>query len=294
MDQPALVRATALDIVAAAPESLEAVLAGVRDEDPIVRAAAIGRLNDLPDQARLERLSPFLSDPSRRVRIATANALAGAPGHALEAQGNEEYQRAKEELLESFRASAESASTALNHGLYLVACGDNAGALTQYRRAIALDQDFLPAVFNLSNLLSTVGGEVEAKQLLTKAIARHPEEGELHFSLGLLLAQMNDIEGAATALQSAARLLHQRGRVHYNYGLAAQQLGRASEAEGALRRAAELEPQNPEFVYGVATFYLNQERLDIALEWAQRLERLVPDSPQIQHLITEIARRRSQ
>jgi tetratricopeptide (TPR) repeat protein len=104
---------------------------------------------------------------------------------------------------------------------------------------------------------------------------------------------MDDLEGTAGALRTATELLSTRARVHYNYGLVSQQLGRPAEAEAALGRAAALEPENPDFAYALATFYLAESRFDAALDWAGRLAALVPDAPGPQELLEEIERRRA-
>lgn len=292
-EQPALVRATALDLLSAYSSAEQVKLMAIEDGEPLVRAAALDQLGDLPAELLLERVRPLLKDPVRRVRIAAVRALAGAPGTALEAQGDDAYTRARNELLESYDAEADAPSASLNRGVYLARCGDSTGAVAAYRRALFLDRDFLPAVFNLANLLSTTDRAAEARELLQAAIGRCPGEGELHYSLGLLLAQMDDLEGTAGALRTATELLSTRARVHYNYGLVSQQLGRPAEAEAALGRAAALEPENPDFAYALATFYLAESRFDAALDWAGRLAALVPDAPGPQELLEEIERRRA-
>jgi tetratricopeptide (TPR) repeat protein len=292
-EQPAIVRAAALELLGMYAGAAELKLASLADEAPLVRAAALHDLGELPPEVLVERVGPLLADPVRRVRVAAARALAGAPGRLLAARGDPAYARAHAELMASFDANADVPSASLNRGVYLAQCGDVTGAVAAYERALLLDRDFLPAVFNLSTLLSTIDRAEDARRLLTGAIARQPEEGELRYSLGLLLAELGDLDGAASALREATRRLPDRARVHYNYGLAAQQLGRADEAELGLRRAAQLEPGNPDFAYGLALFFMGEGRLDEALHWAGTLAELVPDAAGPQQLIEELERRKA-
>ena len=287
-EQPAIVRATALDLLGAYPGGSQIKLMAAEDSEPLVRAFALEGLGDLPAELLVERVRPLLGDPVRSVRIAAALALAGPAGQSLAQAGDTDFLSARSELLASFDAMADAPSTSLNLGIYRAAEGDHEGAVEAYRRALKLDRDFSPALFNLANLLSTIGREEEAKTLLQDAIARHPRDGELRYSLGLLLAQMGQLEPAADALGAATRLLPERARMHYNQGLLAQQLGRTSEAERALLRASELEPENPDFLFALADFYRNTQRPTEALLWAEQLGALLPGAPGPQSLIEEL------
>ncbi|MFT7678725.1 MAG: tetratricopeptide (TPR) repeat protein [Planctomycetota bacterium] len=292
-EQAGIVRATALDLLGAYPGAEQVKLAALGDADALVRSAALDRLEEVPLQVRLQRIQPLLADPVRRVRIAAARALAGQAGQVLEAQGDTSYAQAKAELLEVFEANADTPSASLNYGTYLADCGDQEGAAEAYLRALYLDQDFLPAVFNLANLLSSTGRAPAAKELLAEALVRHPEEGELHYSMGLLLGQMQEMEACAEALVVAARRLPDRARVHYNLGLVYQQLERGLDAEAALSTATDLEPGNPDFVYALANLYLTQSRYGAAMAWAKKLAELVPEEPGPAQFMAEIERRQA-
>jgi tetratricopeptide (TPR) repeat protein len=293
-DMPAIVRATAMDLLSSFPAAAQVKVMALEDSEPLVRAAALEGLEELPIALRLERVRPLLEDPVRLVRIAAARALAGEAGTKLAAEGDAAYNRARAELLASFEANMDSPSSQLNRAVYLLACGDTPGAIAAYERALFLDRDFLPTVFNLANLFSTIDRAEDAKLLLEDALTRHPQEGELHYSLGLLYAQLGDVESATDALREASRRLPTRPRVQYNYGLAAQQLGRIPEAEAALKRAAALAPEDPDFAYALSTFYLTAGRLDQALQWAEKLVQLVPGAEGPVELVDEIKRQQAE
>jgi tetratricopeptide (TPR) repeat protein len=292
-ETPAIVRATAMDLLSSFPAAAQVKVMALEDSEPLVRAAALEGLDELPPALLLERVRPLLEDPVRLVRIAAARALAGEPGTTLAAQGDEAYNRARAELFASFEANMDSPSAQLNRAVYLLNCGDTEGAVEAYERALFLDRDFLPTVFNLANLFSTIDRAEDARALLEDALTRHPQEGELHYSLGLLRAQLGDLEGAASSLREASKRLPGRPRVQYNFGLAAQQLGRIPEAEAALKRAAALAPEDPDFAYALSTFYLTAGRFDAALEWAEKLVELVPGVPGPAELVEEIKRQRA-
>jgi len=133
-----------------------------------------------------------------------------------------------------------------------------------------------------------MGRNDAAERVLREGIDRAPDEGELHYSLGLLLAEEKRLEEAESALGRAAALLPERARVHYNHGLALQQLGRRSEARAALRQARRIDPRDAGIAYAVAVFYAQQGQWELALPHARDLMALAPDAPEPQRLLRSI------
>ena len=115
---------------------------------------------------------------------------------------------------------------------------------------------------------------------------RLPNQGELHYSLGLFLVQQQRLEEAAQSLANAAALLPTQVRVHYNYGLLLHQLERSAEAEAALLRAHALGTDNPDVLFALATFYRDRREWRTGLPYAEKLVQMHPDVPQYQALFT--------
>ena len=76
-DLPGIVRATALDLIGRRDEASVRSRVGtlVRDEDPLVRAAAIGVLDGASYPDTVQQILPALEDQYMAVRIAAARAL---------------------------------------------------------------------------------------------------------------------------------------------------------------------------------------------------------------------------
>ena len=146
----------------------------------------------------------------------------------------------------------------------------------------------MPARFNLVNLYNQQGRNDEAETLLREGIDRTPEEGELHYSLGLLLAEEQRLEEAATSLGRAAELIPTRARVRYNYGLALQQLGRLEQADAALVEASAIDPGDPDILLALAQLLMDRREWDRAREYARALRRLNPTAPGPGQLLNEI------
>jgi Flp pilus assembly protein TadD len=292
-EQPAIVRATALDHLAGyGPVGARAIVTATRDEDALVRSRAVAALAALPTEARLAVTRQLVSDPVRAVRIEAALLLAPLAGSLRTDDKRRAFDAALEEYRTAQRANADQPDAHLNLGALAESLGHAADAERSYRKALGMDAAFHPARFNLAALLAATDRPDEAEILLREGLAlEHTEpeiEGELHYALGLLLAERNRLTDATLALEEATRKLPGRARVHRNLGLAFEQLGRDVEAERALERAGDLGPADPGIAEALTHFYARRERWQKALPHAERWAKLTPESPVAQRALAQI------
>jgi len=286
---PAIVRASALDLLRGyGSQGLGAVTASTRDEDPAVRLAAAAALETVPLADRVAAGAPLLSDPTRAVRIEAARVLASVPADRLDASQRKALDAAIAEFIEAQMAMADMPSTHLNLGVLYAAQGKRDLAEAEYLTALRMDPYFSPARANLVALYNASGRNAEAERVLREGIKRAAGEGELYYSLGLLLAEEKRLGEAAEALGRAARLMPQRARVRYNLGLALDRLSRDREAELALLEAARLDPGDPDIVYAAAAFYVQRRQWQRARPFAERLVALAPGDPRPRQLLERI------
>ena len=59
--------------------------------------------------------------------------------------------------------------------------------------------------------------------------------------------------------------------MHYNLGLLLQQLRRDAEAEKAMLTALEIEPDNLDYLYALADFYLKRQKFSQARQIAEQM-----------------------
>lgn len=287
--QPAIVRATALDLLRDyGPPGLAAMRAATADQEPLVRLAATAGLDGLPPEERVGAVAPLLRDPIRAVRIEAARVLAGVPPASFTAAQREGFDAALAEFLAAQRAMADMPSSRLNLGVVQANLGQRAEAERSYRTALRMDPHFYPARANLVAMLSETGRNADAERVLRDGLALTPDHGELHYSLGLLLAEQRRMEEAAETLARAARLLPDRARVLYNHALALQHLGRRQEAEAALLQAQALDPGDPQIVYALTVFFAQQRQYRRALPYAERLAELAPGDQGARQLLERL------
>ena len=137
-----------------------------------------------------------------------------------------------------------------------------------------------------------MGRNADAEQVLREGIKRDPKEGELYYSLGLLLAEEKRYPEAATNLGKAAELMPTRARVHYNHGLALQHLGGKSGAETALLKANRLDENDPSVIQALAIFYFQGRDWDQAANYAKKLTHLYPNEPGARRMLEQINKAR--
>ena len=169
---PGIVRATALAdlrpyLSAGVMPALEA---GLADPDPMVRGAALDVLLNAPAQERIRLALGFIDDPAPIVRIKAARVLAIMPeqGGDVALRGN--LDKAFAEYVASQRANADRPEAHLNLGLFYTERRDPKQAEAEYRAALALQSDFIPAEVNLADLYRTYSRDADAEKVLDQRI----------------------------------------------------------------------------------------------------------------------------
>ena len=260
---PVIVRSTALSLLAAYPaeETREAYELALMDEEALIRRTAVDHLR-VPDHTRQTTLlSSMLYDPVKAVNMEAARRMTEIPDPPLDSNQKKVFQVSLDEYQKSMEYSADFAFGRYNLANLYVALKQSEKAVKNYRDAIKIDNLFYPAKVNLAMLYNQMGQNNEALTLLRDVATTHPEAYEVQYSLGLLLAEANNYAEAAKYLELAARGMPKRARIHYNLGLLRQHLKQDSDAEASLLKAQELEPDNLDYLYALADFYLKRRKL---------------------------------
>ena len=293
-DQSAIVRATALDLLRGyGPTAAAAAIRATKDEDPVVRTAAVSGLGRLPPRERVAATAPLLRDTIRAVRIEAARVLAPVSAELFDAAQRREFDAALTEFKDAQQAMADMPSAQLNLAGMYEDLGERGLAERGYQTALRMDPDFFPARINLARLYDAMKRSADAQRTLREGITRTPAQGELHYALGLLLADAGRLPEAADVLREAARLLPGRARVRYNYGVVLQQLGRHRDAEAAWLEALGLDRDDPEIGYALAVLYLQQKRFGRARTYAQMFADLTPQDRRGRGLLAQIEQARA-
>lgn len=289
-DEPAIVRATAFDLLARYPsrDAFEAASAGLTDPDAAVRLAALELLESLPPEERVGPAVPLLDDPVRGVRIEAARLLAGVDRSLLDNAANRRLTAGIGEYEQAQRASLDRPPARLNLGNLYSAAGDAQAAEAEYRAALALDPGFEPAWANLAESLVRQGDEAGAGEILRTGLSRRPESAALHHSLGLHQVRSGDRTAALASLARAVELAPENVRFRYVYAVALDGAGRTAEALAELEKAHERNPADFDVLWALVGMHLRTGNLDEATAYARTLGRLRPDDERIRQLLGQL------
>jgi tetratricopeptide (TPR) repeat protein len=241
--QPAMVRATALELLARYPSPLAdgALQRALGDKDDLTRHVAVTRLEALPAEARPTLLVPRLSDRVRAVRMEAARLLLPVAAQ-LEAPARPAFDAAIAEYEAALRHDLSRPEARLNLGNLLLQRGDATGAEASFKRAIETDPRFVPARVNLADLYRSQGREDEADRVLRDGLRAAPGAPALHEGLGLSLVRQGRKPAAIAEFAAASRAAPAEARYAYLHALALHDAGRRDEAIRVLADASRRVP----------------------------------------------------
>lgn len=121
--------------------------------------------------------------------------------------------------------------------------GNWAEAAADFRRAVALRPQFVPAVVDLGLAQALSGDFPAAYALLQRARAVDTRPAELHFGIGLCLAGLGDFAGAVGAYRDAIARSPRFADAYNNLGAALDRLGELPRAVEQFRQALAIRPQ---------------------------------------------------
>ncbi|MCA3572756.1 MAG: hypothetical protein IOC86_02495, partial [Aestuariivirga sp.] len=246
-ERPAIVRATALR--AAAPEGLvsaEDAALLLKDDDPLVRAAAAGAIRHIPAAERVGLLTPLLSDPSRSVRQVAAVEIAGAGVAAMPAADDAKYRAGLQEYLDSRLANADTPEAHMAIGGMALSRRRWDDADFAFRTATEMDPQLVQAWLVLVQIREARGDAPGVEAALTAAVAASPANIDLLLARAGFEARRQRTDDALAWYRRAVALDDKRADVWLGMGIAALYGRRPELALDYARRAAALEKANPE------------------------------------------------
>jgi tetratricopeptide (TPR) repeat protein len=256
VDTPDIARASAISNLSRYLDqsTFTVIQQGLEDDDAMVRMASIGALEGMQASMLVQLVFPLLDDPVRSVRIEAARVLAPIPVGQLQGEQLSIYNKAASEYVESQMANAERPEAQLNLGNYYAAKGELDKAVTAYKKAIELEDVFVPAYVNLSDLYRAQQNEADAYKVLLNAKQVAAGNADVHHALGLLLVRQKKTGEAIAELETAARLAPENVRYIYVYAVALNSTGKPDEAIEQLQVAHDRFPGNVEILQALVSF----------------------------------------
>ena len=270
---PGIVRRSALLALGSheSPRSGDAIWAGTRDADPLVRLGASERLERLRGERRHAAVMRLLRDPVKAVRVAAAPAAAAQ----LQATTAPAERALIEAALDEYRATlagnAERADAHTNLASLRTALGDLDGARAALGDALAREPDWIPALVNLADLHRAAGRDAEGGPLLARAVAVAPSSSEAAYAYGLWFIRQGQPARGLEQLRRAHDLAPRHLRNGYVLALALNAAGESDQAIAMLERALARFGGHRVLLVALATFHRQRGELAAALGYAVRL-----------------------
>ncbi|WP_162180411.1 tetratricopeptide repeat protein [Methylocapsa aurea] len=293
--QPAIARASALPLLPpfATPASQAAIEAAIADPDPLVRAAAPRALPAAPARAMVQAMAPLLGDSVRAVRIEAARALAGADQQMMTPEQQTAFAAAYLELFDAEMLDADRPEAHLNLGLLETRMRRPAAAEEQYRTALRLDPNFIPALVNLADLDRMRGRDEQGAELIRKALTIEPNNADIRHSLGLLLVRRRNYAEALPELRKASELAPGNARYAYVYAIALNSIGAREPAMELLEQTHKRHPSDRDVLLALVSLARESGDLATALTHARELSALYPTDIQLRMLILDLEKRQA-
>jgi tetratricopeptide (TPR) repeat protein len=283
-----ITRATAVTLMTrnASQYTVSAIQTALNDRDPLRRRAAAEQLESLDPAMRAPMGLPLLADSVRTVRLAALPALAGLPDSGWSVRERASFARVLAEYRTSQEFNADRPESWLNLGSLDARLGRNDLAETEYRHAIAMQPQFVPAYMQLAELYRTTQQEPQADSVLRMGLDRVPGNTDLLYQLGLALVRQGKKPDALPYLKSAAAA----GGSHYVYvyAVALYDAGRAGESISTLQGALARAPDNEELLYGLASIASSAGQRGVAITAVRRLAELEPGNPDVQRMLAQL------
>ncbi len=265
-------------------EANQKVIAALKHENDLIRYSAVNAMEYVSTENKLRYLTPLLRDQVRAVRVQTAYIMADVSEKLFPENQKEAFSKANEEYLKTLKVQADFPSGQIQRGQYFHKKKNYKVAEKAYLDALQQDPYLGQAHLNLANLYYQQGQPAKAEQAFKNVIEVQPDAIDAHYSLGLLQAEMQNLEGAEVSLGKAAQLSG-NPRYYYNWGLALQNLQRISEAEKAYKKGLSINSDSEALIYALAILYLQQNRKDDAQLLILQLLQINPNNSDYQNLM---------
>jgi protein O-mannosyl-transferase len=169
----------------------------------------------------------------------------------------------------ALRLAPEIEDTHENVGVGRVLQGRYVEGESEFRRALAINPDFVPALTDLAKLeFFDLHHPTEAKAYFLKAIDRSADDAPAHYAYGQMLEREGNLAEAAGQYQAAVRAFPDDFDAEFNLGSVLLKLNRAGDAIVPLEAATRLEANNRGAWINLRAAYLMDNQPEAAGEAA--------------------------
>ncbi|MGQ7869368.1 ammonia-forming cytochrome c nitrite reductase subunit c552 [Sunxiuqinia sp. sy24] len=248
----------------------------VHVESPLVRsAAAYGLLGNTSDEAK-KVLFQAAKDDYRLVRLAAAQSLAVLNQQEYTAEQLALFRQVNNEYEESLVTRPDDWSSYYNLGNHYQNMGNFDDALGAYENSLKIYPEAILPLVNSSFLYSVSGNQQKAATRLEQALVAEPRNEAANLNYGLLMAEMNRMAEAETALRTVLEVNEENTTAAYNLSVIVSRRD-LDEACRLSKQAMDASPEDPKLSYTHAYFLNQNKQRKKAVELLEKTIKAFPD-----------------
>ncbi|MFO1417780.1 MAG: ammonia-forming cytochrome c nitrite reductase subunit c552 [Methylotetracoccus sp.] len=271
--------AAAGQFVGAIPDELTASLASSHSAQ---RLGALRALEAASPEERWHYAAHLLEDPIRHIRIEAARMLM-APN--LDDRQRQRIERPLHELREAAETYVSVPSWRLISADLNAREGRIDQAIADYEAALRIQPVFGRAYVNLADLYRGLGDEQRARAILDRGLAVLPEDGALHYALGLHFVRIRETARGMQELKRATELSTDDAGFAYAYAVGLDSTGHAAAAMSFLHQRLAHHPSERQSLYLLTQLALQHGKASAVRPFERTLERLGEDDPDARRLL---------
>ncbi len=233
-----------------------AVLVHTNNPSPLVRAAAITLIGQIPSLETKQLIMQASRDDYRVVRRAAASSIASFPPGAFSESEMEALKGLMTEYENAFLARPDDWASHYNLGNYYQNQQKLEEAIKAYEKSIELFPEAIAPLINQSFAYNLLGKKEIALNRLYRALEIDPDNEATNLNFAMLMGEMGRLEEAENAMRKVAEVNPNSAQAAYNLSVILTDR-KPDESLVWIKKAVELGPDEPKYAYTYA-FYLNK------------------------------------
>ncbi|WP_369048615.1 tetratricopeptide repeat protein [Tenacibaculum sp. UWU-22] len=254
------------------------LLSFLKDDSSLVKAASLDVLGQIDNKDYFSYFLPLLKDKKRAVRIKAFFAIGGLDELQVPKEYQEAYKKVKAEFNANINQNADFVGGRMKKADYYLKKGKLSLAISEYEKALKIDNLNNIARTNLANLYYRNGDMVKAEEAFKTIIKQEPAYGETYYSYALLLSELNRTNEAIAQIKKAIQYMPDNIRLYYNLGLMYTKVNNYAQAKITVKKGLEKSPQNGDLLYILAYTYFKNKEYENAKKTAEKLVQLYPNN----------------
>lgn len=190
-------------------------------------------------------------------------------------------------LREAARCDPESPATYYNLGKALDGIGLLEDALTAYKAAVKIKDDYVDAWNNIGDCLTRLGHIEESVEAYQKALELVPN-AHVYFNLGNALLEKGDLEQASDLYQKALALEPEFAEAALNLAIVLKRQGDLAVAKSWCKQALDMRPDYVKGLNEMAILCNQTGESEEAVELYKRVLNLEPENSIAKHLLDSL------